>query len=367
MKSAAIIFAPAQYEAVLTYRIKGIPFFLFSAAKLAGIIGKENVIVATDSSFIDKLAQQYGFSSSEFPQEEEADIDILTKIKELFTEAKDCFITVYAGMPHLTEVSMLKGIEMIADNNDLVYTSTIMVEESDSIIFSKRFSGKESLLPLRFIRAKSIDSDRAENTTGIVLGPQEAQVYTRVDHLSRFSESEDCSTFFSGLSREILNLLHPHPIKMLLLDIDGVLTDGGMYYTESGDEFKKFDTKDGLAIKTLTKKGFNVGFISAGKNKSLIKSRAKLLGVQHCYVGLDPKLGILDAWLKDVDFGYENVLYVGDDLVDLDIFNAGVLSACPADAVKEIKEKAKIILTKKGGEGCVRELVDNYLSTFMIG
>jgi 3-deoxy-D-manno-octulosonate 8-phosphate phosphatase (KDO 8-P phosphatase) len=361
MKTAAIVFAPAQYEDVLTCMVKEVPFFLFTAAKLAGIIGRENVIIATDSSVINKLAMKYGFSSAEFLQEDVADMNILTKIKPLFTEEKDCYITVFAGMSHFAELSVLKGIEMIADNNDLVYSSTIMVEESDSNSFCKRFGAKETRLPLRFISAKNNESGKAENTNGILLGPEEARVYTNIGHLARFAESEDCLSFFRGLSQEILRMLHPHPIKMLLLDIDGVLTDGGMYYAESGDEFKKFDTKDGLAIKTLTKKGFNVGFISAGKNKSLIKNRAKLLGVQHCYVGLDPKLGILDAWLKDLDFGYENVLYVGDDLVDLDIFNAGVLSACPTDAVKAIKDKAKIILTKKGGDGCVRELVDNYM------
>ena len=273
----------------------------------------------------------------------------------------DSFITAFAGMPHFSEATVMDGIKKIADKNDLVITSSAIVETNDINIFSARFIEKEFRLPLNFICAKIDTTKRIENTAEMIISPSESQVYTRPEHLERFETSENCASFFKDLSPEILRLLHPHPIKMLILDIDGVLTDGGMYYTESGDEFKKFDTRDGLAIKMLTKKGLHVGFISAGKNKNLIESRAGLLGVQHCYVGFEPKLSILDGWLKGLGISRENVLYVGDDLVDLDIFNAGVLAACPADAVKAIKEKAKIILEKKGGQGCVRELVDSYL------
>lgn len=367
MMTGAILFAPAQYEAVLSYPIKGVPFFLYTAAKFAGIIGWDNVVVATDSSSILQLAKQYGFNATDQFPDDEGDFDIAKGIQGFFNEAKDCFITAFAGMPHINAATVLEGIKRIEGNCDLVSTSTAVLEENDAEIFSERFCEKEIRLPFNFICSKSDEKGRAENATTITLTPSESLIYIRHEQIAAFAESEDCTAFFRTLSPEILRLLHPHPIKMLLLDIDGVLTDGGMYYTESGDEFKKFDTKDGLAIKTLTKKGFNVGFISAGKNKNLIESRAKLLGVQHCYVGFEPKLSILDAWLKEMGLEYRNVLYVGDDLVDLDIFNAGVLSACPADAVKVIKDNAKIILSKKGGKGCVRELVDNYLSSFMIG
>jgi YrbI family 3-deoxy-D-manno-octulosonate 8-phosphate phosphatase len=361
MTTGAILFAPVHYEAALTYQIKGVPFFLFSTSKFAGIIGWENVVVATDSSLILQLAKQYGINATDQLKDDEADFSVGTGLQGFFTDTKDCFITAFAGMPHIEVATLHEGIKRIADNCDLVFSSSAILEENNTKIFSVRFIEKEIRLPLNFICSKSDEKGRSENAAGITLSPSEARVYTRPEQLAVFAESEDCTAFFRTLSPVILQLLHPHPIKMLLLDIDGVLTDGGMYYTESGDEFKKFDTKDGLAIKTLTKKGFNVGFISAGKNKNLIESRAILLGVQHCYVGFEPKLGVLDGWLKELGLEYTNVLYVGDDLVDLDIFNAGVLSACPADAVKAIKDNAKIILSRKGGEGCVRELADNYL------
>jgi len=150
-------------------------------------------------------------------------------------------------------------------------------------------------------------------------------------------------------------------IRFLVLDVDGVLTDGGMYYSNSGDEFKKFNTKDGMGIKEILKKGVKVGFLSNGKNDALIKNRAELLKVKYVYVGNENKLKVLDKWLKKLKLTYNNVAYVGDDINDLEVMGVVGLSACPGDAVKAVKAKAGLILSKNGGEGCVRELIDEYL------
>lgn len=149
--------------------------------------------------------------------------------------------------------------------------------------------------------------------------------------------------------------------KFLALDIDGVLTDGGMYYTESGDEFKKFNTKDGLALISLTNSGKQVGFISSGLNSKIIEKRASLLGVQKVYIGTWKKAEVLEGWCKEMNIGYENVAYVGDDVNDLSVIEKVGLSACPSDAVNRVKEAVNIVLSKKGGEGCVREFVEKYL------
>ena len=87
-------------------------------------------------------------------------------------------------------------------------------------------------------------------------------------------------------------------IKLLILDVDGVMTDGGMYMTENGDQMKKFNTKDGMAILALTKKGFQVGIASNGFKGDLIQERAKILGIQNCYVGRESKLEIIDEWCE---------------------------------------------------------------------
>lgn len=150
-------------------------------------------------------------------------------------------------------------------------------------------------------------------------------------------------------------------IKMLCLDVDGVLTDGGMYYSETGDELKKFNTKDGLGIKSLIKNGVKVGFISNGKNNQLIENRAKLLGVEKVYVGKDDKMNVMKKWLKETKLSWNNIAYVCDDINDLEVIKNVALSACPNDASPKIKSASHIILNKNGGEGCVREFIDHYL------
>jgi YrbI family 3-deoxy-D-manno-octulosonate 8-phosphate phosphatase len=150
-------------------------------------------------------------------------------------------------------------------------------------------------------------------------------------------------------------------IKLLVLDVDGVMTDGGMYYTESGDQFKKYNTKDGMAIQHLVKSNFQVAIISSGFKVEMVKSRAELLGIQRCYVGRDPKMQILEGYCKEMGIGLENVALVGDDINDLEMICKIGFSACPSDAVNAVKTQVDIVLSKKGGEGCVREFIDTYI------
>jgi 3-deoxy-D-manno-octulosonate 8-phosphate phosphatase (KDO 8-P phosphatase) len=151
-------------------------------------------------------------------------------------------------------------------------------------------------------------------------------------------------------------------IKFLALDVDGVLTDGGMYYSNSGDEFKKFNTKDGLGIKRLIANGVKVGFLSNGINDSLINNRAKLLGVEYVYVGVKNKAEVLEEWRKELQIEYADFAYIGDDVNDAEVVDIVGFSACPNDAVESIKQKVNHILKTKGGEGCVREFIDTFLN-----
>lgn len=150
-------------------------------------------------------------------------------------------------------------------------------------------------------------------------------------------------------------------IKLIILDVDGVMTDGGMYFTENGDQMKKYNTKDGMAIIGLTRKGMQFGIISSGFKAEMVKARGELLGIQRIYVGRDPKMGILESWLKEDGISLENVAYIGDDINDLEIMKQCGLSACPKNAVKAIKDIAHIILPKNGGDACVREFLDSYI------
>jgi len=150
-------------------------------------------------------------------------------------------------------------------------------------------------------------------------------------------------------------------IKLLILDVDGVLTTGGMYFTEKGDEIKQFNTKDGRGIISFAKSGGTVGIISSGFKKEIIEARSKMLGIQRVHVGTEKKEDILTSWMKEMKISWEEVAFVGDDINDLKVMEKVGLSACPNDAVDEIKAISDIILNKDGGKGCVREFIGNYL------
>jgi len=150
-------------------------------------------------------------------------------------------------------------------------------------------------------------------------------------------------------------------IKMLIVDVDGTLTDGGVYVDENGKESKKFNVKDGIGMMELIKNGVEIGIISNSERGGAILSRAKYLGIKHIYIGDDPKQKVLENWIISKNIALEDIAFIGDDINDLGIINMVKFSACPKDAVDEIKKKVSFILNTCGGDGCVREFSDLYL------
>ncbi len=150
-------------------------------------------------------------------------------------------------------------------------------------------------------------------------------------------------------------------IKMLIMDCDGVLTDGAMIFTKNQDEIKRFNAKDGQGIKQCHKLGLLTGIISAGISTGLVEKRAEMLGVPHVYVGKQPKLEILSGWLEKLQLNFRDIAYIGDDITDIEILEKAGTSFCPADAVSAVKRVSEVVLSLRGGEGCVRELIEEYL------
>ncbi|WP_343605110.1 HAD-IIIA family hydrolase [Fluviicola sp.] len=150
-------------------------------------------------------------------------------------------------------------------------------------------------------------------------------------------------------------------IKLLILDVDGVMTDGGMYYTESGDQIKKYNTKDGMAIMKAQEKGLLCGIISSAFTDKMVRNRAEVLKIGHVYVGREQKITVLKQWCETLGISLEEVAIIGDDINDLSIMREAGLRACPKDAVQEVKKEVDIVLTKNGGDGVVREFIDNFL------
>lgn len=150
------------------------------------------------------------------------------------------------------------------------------------------------------------------------------------------------------------------PVKLFISDVDGVLTDAGMYYSENGDELKKFNTRDGMAMQLLRNQGIKTAIITS-EDTRIVERRAKKLNIDYLFQGkrhgskLDAALEIC----KKENISIENVAYIGDDINCFDLLSAAGTKACPSDAVQTIKQIPGIkILSLKGGEGCVREFVE---------
>lgn len=149
-------------------------------------------------------------------------------------------------------------------------------------------------------------------------------------------------------------------IKLLALDVDGTLTDGGIYVFDAGMQCRKFNAKDGLGVKRAVAQGLEIGIISHSLVDGMIVKRAEMMDVKRVYVGQAPKLEVLAAWCEELDIGFDAVAYVGDDINDLPVLEAVGLAACPADAMARVKNACDVVLDRRGGEGCVRELLDRY-------
>jgi len=150
-------------------------------------------------------------------------------------------------------------------------------------------------------------------------------------------------------------------VRMLAMDVDGVLTDAGMYYSESGDELKKFNTRDGMGIKMLQAAGVITAFITKEKT-AIVERRGKKLEVPEVHQGVDDKLTDLTRLVRKHGLTLAQVAYIGDDVNDLEVLQAVGFSAAPADAMPIVIQAVQYVCAKKGGEGAVRELADLILA-----
>lgn len=150
-------------------------------------------------------------------------------------------------------------------------------------------------------------------------------------------------------------------VKLLVLDVDGVLTDGGLYFTENGEELKKFNVKDGMGIKLLQKAGIEVAIISAS-NSTAILHRARKLGIKYAFIGTENKLETLETLCNKLELSFSQVAHIGDDVNDLPIFQAIGIPLTVADAMPINRAKARYVTQNPGGRGAVREVCDLILS-----
>jgi len=149
-------------------------------------------------------------------------------------------------------------------------------------------------------------------------------------------------------------------ITTFIFDVDGVLTDGSLMITTSGELYRNMTTKDGFALKRALQQGFNICIISGGTNEG-VRERLRGLGITDIYLAVHDKTEVMDEYLDIYGINRENVLFMGDDIPDLYPMKEIGLPCCPQDAVPEIKEICKYVSHRNGGKGCVRDVIEQVL------
>ena len=357
--------------------ILGVPLFLWAANNLNRVLPKKDIYIDSDSREILDLAEKHGFSTIERPS------DLATNATNghelmLWQASKidtDVLIQHLPPMIFLREQTIKLGIELIEKGKDSAFTLTednLYMWNEDGPCYDLKNLPNSFTLPkigiegmgFYIARKAVLEKEKVRTCGNFQAIPINAFEAIDIDYPE---DLEMASAIAQGLDRNseyikgIDRLSCPHNIKLLILDVDGVMTDGGMYYSESGDQFKKFNTKDGIAIKRMVDSGIEVRFLSSGTNIQLIQERANTLGVKTVYCGLQKKTEILESWINDLNFKKHEIAYIGDDINDLDAMKMAGFVTCPNDAIDQVKRQSNVILDSLGGHGCVREFWDRFV------
>lgn len=151
-----------------------------------------------------------------------------------------------------------------------------------------------------------------------------------------------------------------HEITSFVFDVDGVLTDGSVLVTSQGETLRRMNTKDGYALRIALQKGYTICIISRGTNPGVKELLAKR-GITDIYLGVEDKQSVLEEYLDSNNISPQNVLYMGDDIPDIPAMRKVALVTAPQNAVTEVKALSDYISHKNGGEGCVRDIVEQVL------
>lgn len=282
----------------------------------------------------------------------------------------DNIVLIQATSPLLQSEDLDKGFEMFNEDGTDSVLSAVRQKRFNWQIDEKGYVNPTNYDVFNRPRRQEFDGYLVENGAFYICSKEDLlRTKNRVSgNMKAVEMSED--TFFeidepsdwliiealmkkAGLDKE--NVLPE--VKMFLTDCDGCLTDGGMYYSEKGDELKKFNTKDGMGFKILREHGIVTGIIT-GENVELNRRRAEKLKLDEIISGCTDKISAIKGLCEKYGTSIENVAYVGDDINDMEVIKAVGLGCCPNNAMEEVKKAADYIAKLNGGEGVIREIVE---------
>ena len=353
---------------------KPLVYWNIAALQAAGLVDK--IVVATDSDDIEATVRSFGFDKVEIYRrsaENASDTASTESVMLEYIEAANLseetvFMLVQATSPLTQTIHFQEALQLYSEGN---YDSLL------TCVVNKRFFWNKNGTPRNYDymnrpRRQNFDGELMENGAFYIntvknilqlgnrlsgkIGIYEMPEYTAIE----IDEPDDWTMLENLMRKHVLKTQPVTKIKLFLTDVDGVLTDGGMYYSETGDELKKFNTRDGMGFHLLREAGIKTGIITT-ENTQIVERRAAKLKVDYVYQGKNTggKLQTALEICRKEGITLAEAAYIGDDINCYDLLCNVGMAACPADAVEKIKTIPNIkILRKKGGEGVVREFIE---------
>ena len=355
----------------------GKPLVCWNIEALENTSEVDEIIVATDSDEIENTVKSFNYPKTRiYRRSAENACDtastesvMLEYINAAQLHDDNVFMLVQATSPLTTSVDFKGGLKLYFDEGfDSILTCVrnyrfFWNEDGTSKNYDyksrprrQNFDGmlmENGAFYINTVKNIKFSGNRLSGKIGIYEMPE----YTAAE----IDEPDDWVVLENLMRRHILHKQNAsHNIKLFLSDVDGTLTDGGMYYSENGDELKKFNTHDGMGFQMLRERGIKTGIITS-ENTKIVENRAKKLKIDFLVQG-KRNVGKLEAVRQvcnELGISLKDVAYIGDDINDIELLSEVGYAACPADACAEVKNVYYInVMCRKGGEGCVRELVE---------
>jgi len=343
----------------------------------------DRVYVATDSDKIRETVEYFHFDKVQvIDRSAESASDTASTESAMLEFAEkydfDNIVLIQATSPLLRSEDLDKGFSLFAEPDCDSVLSAVLQKR-----FYWSYDEKHNVTPMNYDvyhrpRRQDFDGCLTENGAFYITSKEDL-LRTKNRVSGRMKAVEMCEDSFfeidepsdwiiiealmkkNGLDTEEKHLPDLSKIQMVLTDSDGCLTDGGMYYTENGDEIKKFCTLDGKGLSMLREAGIITGIIT-GEDRKIVERRAKKLHLDILKMGISDKLPVVKAIAAEYQIPLENICYIGDDLPDIPVIKSVGFGCSVSNAMPSVKEAATYITKTPGGSGAIREIADMILS-----
>lgn len=326
---------------------------------------KKEVINSEKLFIVDRSIE----SASDTASTESAMLEFATKYQF------DNIVLIQATSPLLSSLDLVKGFKLYNEEDTDSVLSVVRQKRFHWVIDKEGYAHSSNYDVFNRPRRQEFDGYLVENGAFYITSKEGLlESRNRVSgNIKTIEMSEDSffeidepsdwvivEALLKKKNKETFNNLFSN-IKMFLTDCDGCLTDGGMYYSEKGDELKKFNTRDGMGFSLLKSKGIITGIITS-EDVNLNKRRAEKLKLDVIEQGIKNKLDVIKRLSQDYSIPLSNIAYVGDDINDLEVIKAVGFGCCPNNAVDEVKSVSSFVAKSNGGNGVIREIADFILN-----